>query len=270
MIQEYLRPSSVEEALDIQAKKPGSRFLAGGTFLLAGDRREKPACVVDLGAVLPAGIERKASVLSIGAGATFQDLADSEAMPSIFKAAALSMVNRNVRAKATAGGNLAAGKSCATLVPLALAFGAKLLVAFQDGSSTRRETMAAEAWLDHPKGIILGLDFDLSATSRAAYGRYARTACDLSVLTVAVACRGESGKLQDLRIAMGGLGPRARRLPAVEALFEGQALPSKADIEASALPHFSPRSDWRGSAEFKKARAACLLADALHNAEKVL
>jgi CO/xanthine dehydrogenase FAD-binding subunit len=65
---------------------------------------------------------------------------------------------------------------------------------------------------------------------------------------------------------MGGLGPRARRFPELEALFEGRPLPSVDETEAAIAKLIDPIGDLRGSAAFKRLRASALLADALRAA----
>ncbi|HOZ73474.1 MAG TPA: FAD binding domain-containing protein, partial [Spirochaetales bacterium] len=107
MVKEYYRPESLGEALDLLAR-PGALALAGGTYALAFEARDKPERVVDLASVLPRAVEAKGGALSIGAGATFQELIESEAIPSAIKAAAATMSNRNTRNRATVGGNLGA------------------------------------------------------------------------------------------------------------------------------------------------------------------
>jgi putative selenate reductase FAD-binding subunit len=274
MVQDYLRPASLEEALDLKARRLDAAFLAGGTYLLAGDYREKPAAVIDIGPLLPRGIERNGATLAIGAGATFQELVDSRNVPEAIRSAALSMVNRNVRNRATVGGNLGASKSCSSLIPLFLVLGARarLVVPGPEGDARERPTRLAD-WLEAGaarEGLILGVELELRKGEKVAFGRYARTSCDLSVLTAAAAFRpSASGAMDDLAVAMGGLGPRARRFPELESLFAGKALPAKAEIEAASRGLFEPRSDWRGSAEYKRQRAAVLLADVLHNAEDI-
>ena len=72
-----------------------------------------------------------------------------------------------------------------------------------------------------------------------------------------------SGRLETLRVAVGGVGPRARRLLALEALLEGIQLPSpaggsffdamEAEIIAAVDEVVSPISDVRGSLAFKRA-----------------
>lgn len=274
MVKTYTRPASLAEAIELKAEDPASRYLAGGTFLLAGDRREKPEAVIDVGPLLPSGVERSGTTLRIGAGITFQGLADSPSIPPVLRAAALQMANRNVRNRATLGGNLGAGKTCASLVAPLLALDARVSLAIAASAGASGDTRGLNEgevplsdWLASPEGLVLSVRLAQDPLRRAATGRWARVACDLSVLTVAVAFTLRSGAPSDLRVVFGGLGPRARRFPEIESLLEGRPLPAKGEIEALAAPHLHPVDDHRGSAAFKRLRAAVLLADALHAAE---
>ncbi len=267
MVQEYLRPASLEEALSLKASHPGAAYLAGGTFLLAGDYRDKPEALIDLSRLLPRRIELGGGMLRIGAGASFQDLVEAEGLPKALKDAALSMVNRNVRNRASVGGNLGAAKSCASLIPVLLALGATARVSTR---SAKAESMSLEAWLEAPQGLVLELELPLMAGARAAFARLARTACDVSVLTCSVAYRlAPTGALEGVRLALGGLGPRARLFPELSRLLEGRPLPSREAIEAAARPLFHARTDWRGSSAYKELRAAALVAEALYGAEEL-
>lgn len=257
-IERYQRPSNIEEALAAKQADPGAAWLAGGTFLLAGDFRDKPASVLDVGRVLPRAISLAGGTLTLGAGATFQDIADSPVMPSAFKAAALGMNNRNTRNRATLGGNLGANKSCGSFLPLLLVLDAEL--------ETSNGRCAVADWLAKPVGLVLDASVKLEPARGMAYARWARTSCDLAVLNAAVSLSLSGGRIAGLRIALGGLGPHARRFPELEKLFEGQVLPAKAVIESAVAPLLSPIDDLRASAAFKRLRAAALVADALHAA----
>lgn len=285
MLQTYSRPANLAEAIKLKAGAPAARYLAGGTFILAGDGREKPEALIDIGRVLPAGLERRGDELSIGAGTTFQALADDPAAPAVLRAAARQMANRNTRNRATVGGNLGALKTCASLAAPLLALDAKVAVAVAasagasgDAEALNEGVVPLADWLAAPEGLVLSVRLKLPLGRRAAALRWGRTACDLSVITASVAftpSRQSAGSaaaapdalLLDLRVVLGGLGPRARRFPEIEKLFEGKALPSKADIEAAVAPHLSPVDDHRGSAAFKRLRAAALVADAFHGTE---
>ncbi|HOX33670.1 MAG TPA: FAD binding domain-containing protein [Spirochaetales bacterium] len=258
----YARPASLGEALALKAADPAAAWLAGGTFLLAGDARDKPESLIDLGAFLPRGLSAAGAALAIGAGTSFQELADSRAAPALLRRAALGMANRNVRNRATVGGNLGANRSCSSLIPSLLVLGAELELA--EGGPPAAAGL--ESWLAGPRGLVLSLRIPAEAGRRSACGRWARTACDLSVLSAAVSYRLSAGAMRDLRIALGGLGPRARRFPELEALFEGRPLPSREDMEARIAPLLRPIDDLRGSAEFKRFRAAALAAELLRAA----
>lgn len=285
MVKTYSRPASLAEAIKLKAAASASRYLAGGTFLLAGDKREKPEILIDIGPVLPSGVSRRGDELEIGAGTTFQELVDDPATPAVLRSAALQMTNRNVRNRATVGGNIAAGKTCASLIAPLLVLDARLAVAvasFSSGDSAafNEGVVSLSEWLAAPEGLIVSVRLKLPLGRRAAALRWARTACDLSVLTASVsftpsrqaagAVPGAGEKdapILDVKVALGGLGPRARRFPEIEKLLEGKPLPSKAEIEALVSPLLSPVDDHRGSAAFKRLRAAALAADALHGTE---
>lgn len=273
MVRNFLKPRNAAEAQAIVSSGRGILPLAGGTFLLSsGVPRKEVFDAVSLAGILPSGIVRSGEVLELGANATFQDILDSPAAPAVLKDAARGMADRNIRNRATSGGNAGADKSCASLVPVFLATDAAYVLA--DGS-----TIGAAAWQALPRerrGIIASIRMAFPATRRFAYARWSRTSCDVSVLTACVSYEGRSAPavasataapLSGLRVALGGVAPHARRFPAIEALFEGRPLPAREEIEALVAPLLSPVGDQRGSAAFKRARMAMLVADALWAAD---
>jgi len=265
MVKEFFRPASIDEALDLLAA-PGALALAGGTYAMAFEARDKPERVVDIGKAVPRSIERRGASLVLGAGATFQEIIESRAAPAVIKAAAASMANRNTRNRATVGGNLGANKSCASLVPVLLALGATVEAKSRGKPAA---VLPLSDWLAKPDGLVLTVSVPVIAGVRSASLRSSRTACDIATGTAACAYRLEGGKITGLRIAVGGFGPHAAPRPDLAGLFEGEALPAKADIEKAALPLLKARADQRGSAEYKQLRGAALLADALHAAEEL-
>mgnify|MGYP002348416080 CR=1 FL=1 len=303
MVKDYRKPTSLAEALAL-LREPGAVALAGGTFALIGEEHgDRPdiALAVDVAELLPRSIARQGnggdSRLVIGAGVSFQELADAQLVPACLRAAALTMANRNTRNRATVGGNLGANKSCASLVPILLALDAVVEYAVaaagakagaKPGPSGQELELDVkigplEQWLAEPRGILLSVAADLGAGLFAASGRASRTACDLATATVGVRYRLEgegsqaspAGALpagvprvpRGLRVALGGFGPHARLYPEIAALFEGKPLPPKADIEAAVEPLLEARPDQRGGAAYKKRRGAVILADALYAAE---
>ena len=273
MVNAYFRPKSAHEALVLLAKDKNAVLLAGGTYLMTSQFAEEPMTAIAITGLVPRAIERHGDRIIIGAGATFQELADSGLVPEALREAALCMADRNIRNRATIGGNIGANKSCSSLLPF-------LLVAEARYSRAQAPTVTAAEWqatAPAKKGLIAGIEFEAPPSRRFAVGRYARTSCDVSVLTCAASAevvnaadRGGLVALRGLRIALGGLSPHARRFPELESLFEGAPLPDKAAIEAAAAPLFAPVDDVRGGAAFKRLRAAALLADVLFSLEAFL
>lgn len=110
----------------------------------------------------------------------------------------------------------------------------------------------------------------MNEATRASYRRWNRVSCDLSVLGAAAAYELVEGRVSKLRIALGGLGPKSRRRPELEALFEGRPLPGREDIEKAAAPLLKPIADLRASAEFKRLRGSQLIADAILKAHPTI
>jgi putative selenate reductase FAD-binding subunit len=215
---------------------------------------------IAISSLLPHSIERTKDSIIIGAGICFQDLADSNLVPKALKQAALGMANRNVRNRATVGGNIGADRSCSSLLPFFLAAEA---VYHRAGTSEPASPIPAERWREVPSGIITAVEFALPEGRTFAYGKYSRSACDLALIGCAVRADLGDGKLDNLRIALGGLSAHAQRFLGLEASLEGKEVPPRAELEAMAREHFSPIDDLRGSAAFKRRRAAVLLADLL-------
>ncbi len=200
--------------------------------------------------------------------------------------AASSLANRNLRNRATVGGNIAANKPAACLAPALLALDAQLRLV---GGS--RPSVAE--YLAAPGGLIETAEVALVAARSTAYRRWARTRSDVSGVAAAVSLRLAGSAVSGVRVAVTGVrsasgeagggsrraeadqgaapaggrvawgGFGAARLPEVEALFEGRALPERREIEQSILPLIAASSDIRASAAYRRLRAAQLIADAL-------
>jgi CO/xanthine dehydrogenase FAD-binding subunit len=283
----YAKAASWREALALSRAEADARWLAGGTFLLAGDGADKPESVIDIGAALPRGIERSENYIAIGAGATFQEIAEASRIasgsapsdgscpvPASLGDAALSMVNRNTRNRATIGGNLGADKSCSNLIPILLALSSEIEAASPEAQKPER--LGLERWLaERDSGarradLLLRLFVPLGEGTHAAYRRWNRVSCDLSVLGAAAAFELREGRVSGIRIALGGLGPKSRRRPELEELFEGRLLPGREEIERAAAPLLKPIADLRAGADFKRLRGAQLLAEAILEARPTI
>ena len=115
---DYLRPADLAAALAARRERPASRFVAGGTDLIANIRRRiaEPEALIDLGGIAELrGIAIGTQGLRIGAGVTLAELADHAAIrahwPAIAEAAG-AVAGATHRETATVGGNLCLDTRC--------------------------------------------------------------------------------------------------------------------------------------------------------------
>lgn len=239
MVKQYFRPKTLVEALQTLRADKSALALSGGTFLLGSQFRDAPLSLVAVSGLLPKKIELHGETLTIGAGASFQDILDSPVCPPVLKSAALGMADRNIRNRATVGGNIGADKSCASLPPLFLAAGARYRLV--GGEFAQAETWHGAARHQNHE-IIESVEIDFPEGKLFAYGKYSRTSCDLAVITCAIcAYPGPDGGYRELRTALGGLSLHPRLFHETE--------------------DFAPLSDHRGGSDFKRKRAAILVAE---------
>lgn len=258
-------PETVEEALRLRRELHGAAcFIAGGTDVNNRKPTAAPEHLVWLGRLGLGGITRREAGVSIGAMATLQEVLESSIVHPAIHRAALNHANRNIRNVATIGGHLGVCRSCADLVPVLLALGARLRVATDSGTIERE----LESWvLGERDGIVLSVEVpDPPPDLRVALEHHSRTANDLSLLTAAVSFRVEAGGVRDAIVAVGGVARSVVRLRAVEAALEGSPLPSRDAIEALVVAQVDPIADIRGSAAFKRHLAATLVERALRSA----
>jgi 4-hydroxybenzoyl-CoA reductase subunit beta len=116
---DYLRPRSIDEATELAAKNPGAMFIAGGTDLVPNLKRRQfdVTTLISLNA-LPSTrrIEGDAKRgVTIGAGATLDELAHHDLLAGPFRALAQacgSVSTPQVRYMGTLGGNLLVDPRC--------------------------------------------------------------------------------------------------------------------------------------------------------------
>src|SRR4030088_3168584 len=116
---QYLRPRSIAEAAELAAQNAGAMFIAGGTDLVPNLKRRQfdVSALISLNG-LPStrGIEGDAERgVTIGAGATLDELARHEALVGPYRAlgqACGSVSTPQVRSMGTLGGNLLVDPRC--------------------------------------------------------------------------------------------------------------------------------------------------------------
>ena len=139
---EYVRPSSVDEAVRLLAAHDGARALAGGQTLVSvmKARAASPDVLVDLGKLEDLrAITVSGDTLQLGAMATYtQIMASSEvevARPILAEVAA-QIADVQVRNRGTIGGNVCSNDPTNHLPPLLVALGASMTIRGADGERT--------------------------------------------------------------------------------------------------------------------------------------
>lgn len=135
------RPGTVTEALALAATWPSAVYLAGGTEVFpevgpAGDRRVPIISLRDIAGLRD--IEVGPGAIRIGAAVTIDELLrspDLRVQAGMIVRASKSLATRQVRARATVGGNIAANRADHTLPPCLLAQEAEVELAHGAGEN---------------------------------------------------------------------------------------------------------------------------------------
>ncbi len=213
---------TVDEALEAKRRRPGARFVAGGTEVMADQNLGliEPNGYLSLRGITElSGIAATADGLVIGAGVVVARLLDDPllaAHPLLCKAAR-AFGTRQVRSRATVGGNVASGLPDRTLTPCLLALEATVQVAAASGV---RRSMPLANLLAAAGGTTLAAgELVLSVTVPAIEGYQdyfmvgPRNAQFYPTASIALVV---AWKDRDVRLGLGNAGPAAVRAARAE------------------------------------------------------
>jgi carbon-monoxide dehydrogenase medium subunit/xanthine dehydrogenase FAD-binding subunit len=253
---EYLTLRSLEDAFEAMAQNVGRfKLVAGATDLLPWAREGRAGDVtipllIDI-ARIPELRERRleAGRVRIGAATVFQRfLTEPElvaALPEMPRCA-VWFADDQIRESATIGGNLVNASPAADGIPPLLAHNAEVeLAARRDGAIVRRR-MALEAFVTGPGRTAIADDEILLAIEcddLTGYGGSFEKVGHRRSLVISTVCLAALVKLsvdgrrfEDVRLAIGGIGPVARRLGDVERTLIGRPVTPELLQQAAALP----------------------------------
>ena len=259
---DYLRPTSVREALEAASRHEDARFLAGGHALLPEWKlgRTRPPTLIDLSRIAELrGIEVVSGSGQTGADgeadavvriAAMTTSAEIEYSPDIARyapllaEAAAVISDPLIRNRATLGGSLAGAPPRGDWPPVVLAADATVHLRSRDGERAvpAREFFTRDgAGTDQGSTTLRPGELLTSITVPGADGRARSTylkrmhpASGHAMIGVAVAAVFDNGgTCRDCRIAITGTATAATRAPRAEAELAGSAL-SPESIEAAA------------------------------------
>jgi carbon-monoxide dehydrogenase medium subunit len=244
----YQRPTSVRQAVNMLAKDPEAKLLAGGHSILPVMklRLAKPSQLVDIGRIEGLNtIELRGRSVVIGALARHVEVANSqtvkEALPALAHVAA-EIGDPAVRHRGTLGGSLANNDPNADYPAAVLGLGATII--------TSKRRIAADDFFKglfetalEPDEIITKVSFPLA--KKAAYMKFRHPASGFALVGVFVSKRGS-----EIRVAATGAGANGVfRVKAFEEALKKRFSPKS--IEGITIPPDGMNSDIHGSAEYR-------------------
>lgn len=268
---DYFSPADLNEALELKRRHPAAAWIAGAT---------------DLGVELSHGKRPAASYIAldrldelkqlriaddevhIGAGVALSQLETQ--LAGVFPALDQMLpwfAARQVRNRATVGGNLGTASPIGDLLPVLLALDATVQLRGPDGS---RDIAIADYFLDYRKTarqadeLIVGVTVPRRAgLTSASYKVAKRQTDDISIVAAVFALQlDDAGRAAHVRLAYGGVAAVPQRASTVEDFLRGRRLDADTLEQAQALLReaFTPLSDHRAGADYRRALCAGLFA----------
>ncbi|MEZ4530607.1 MAG: xanthine dehydrogenase family protein subunit M [Thermomicrobiales bacterium] len=240
---EYVRPTSVDEAISILASNPDAKVLAGGHSLIPAMklRLAAPGTIVDIGRIKGLSGIKDGKGVKIGATTTYASVVDSDKFGDfpVVVDATKQVGDPSVRNRGTVGGSMAHNDPAADLTAVMLALNASVTV---KGTGGERDIALDDLFVgllttsltedEILTSVNIPSDF---AGARQAYVKHAHPASGYAVVGVAVAVKEKDGKVESARIAVTGAPEHAKRATSAEAALVGKKLDADSIAAAAAL-----------------------------------
>jgi xanthine dehydrogenase iron-sulfur cluster and FAD-binding subunit A len=280
---EYLQPASLDEALDLLAEHAGrARIVAGGTDIVVElSRGVRPTqTLIDITRLHDLRYVREEDgELCLGALATHNDVLASplcvaHALP--LSQACAEVGAPQIRTRATLAGNLITASPANDTIPPLMAQGASVVLLSRSGersvplrdfyTGVRRTVMRADELLREirlPKMVPQARGLFVKLGLRRAQ---AISVIDLALIVELDGADGMDGsRVRQAHIALGSLAPTVVFARTAQEYLAGKPLDAATCAEAGrlAVDDASPIDDLRGSADYRRATLAALVADGL-------
>lgn len=274
---QYHSPLTVDAAIALKQQHPDAVWIAGATDL--GVELSHGRCIAPAFIALDriAELQQLAigdDAVRIGAGLPLSQL--ETRLAGLFPALDGMLpwfAARQVRNRATLGGNLGTASPIGDLLPVLLALDA---IVHLRGPGGHRDVPIAEYFLDYRRtarqadeliaAVALPRHPALPGAARRASASYKvakRQTDDISIVAAAFdVAIDDSGRVTRARLAYGGVAAMPRRAANVEDFLLGRALDAATQETAKGMLReaFTPLSDHRAGADYRRALCATLFA----------
>jgi len=263
----FVRPVTLAGLFAALAGRPDARLVAGATEIgveVTKKFKSFPLLVSAEGVPELTGIVKTDSAWRIGAAATLTAVEDALGgeYPSVLRMLKV-FASRQIRNRATLGGNLATASPIGDSAPVLLTLDAELVLA----SAKADRTVALSEFFTAYRKTLLGpgeiireivlprFDGTGGLSRRADFLKVSkRRELDISIVAAAFCIDTDrGGVIRRARLAYGGVAPTPVRARRAEAALEGRRLGEAAEEAARILSgEFKPIDDVRGSAAYRR------------------
>lgn len=237
----YLTPTTLDEAFDALDRHPGARILAGATDLLPWAREGRAgdvhlSAVVDISRIAQLrGLAMKGQDrISMGAAtpiAEFQHDALLRKQAPILAECAVWFADDQIREQATVGGNLVNASPAGDTQPALLAMNTHVTLARREMGRILERTLPLSEFILGPGKTLLQageimtrLEMDAAPTHGVTFKKVGhRRSLLISNVCMAAMVRVDATRrrIEDVRVAIGAVGPTPERLGDIEDLLIG-------------------------------------------------
>ncbi|MGC8568454.1 MAG: FAD binding domain-containing protein [Nitrososphaeria archaeon] len=265
---EVFQPASLKEALKVLNDNRDAEIIANATDLWPRimSCEVKPKKLVDISGLRSelSYVKREKGVIRIGALTTISELSEqsfvTEKKYRAFSDAVKLFGSPQIRNRATVGGNVCAASSSEDLIPVLLAYDAKVKLASVDGEriiSLDKFVVGKRKLSRRPNEIMTEVLFEELDDEYGSifYKIGRRNTLIINIVNLAIVGKVHAKKIADIRIAAnrvkGKIPERARK---TEEFLKGRTLNEETVAEAQRVfgEELSLSDDFRASAEYRK------------------
>ncbi|MBC7979336.1 MAG: xanthine dehydrogenase molybdopterin binding subunit [Armatimonadetes bacterium] len=257
----YLKPENLAELLEMKKANPAAVLVAGATEVAVWINKfhRRIDCLIGLEGVRELKrIEKQEDEWWLGAGAALTDI--DEVMrgkyPALDKLWAL-FASRQIRHRATLGGNLVTASPIGDSAPLLMALDAEVILVSQSGE---RRVPLSGFFVGYRKTamrldeVMLAVIIPRGVPGRCEFHKASkRREMDISTVSLAMRVVEDEGVVRDARMVFGGVAATTSRAIKAEKFLIGKTLKEIGEEFYEVLAaEFTPLTDVRGTAEYRR------------------
>ena len=248
-VKNWYRPESIPEALSVMKKGRVIPYAGGTSF--HRDGKITATGMIDLRKLDLDFIHETESGTTIGACTRFKDIANYDFTDGrkILKEACSQAASTSLRNLITIGGSLASKPPWSNIPAALLALNAEIEIAGTKAGKFGIEKFLTEKPMDGAS--LITRIYIPKSSGFGIYYRYSKTRFDYSLVDTAVYIEVKDEKIETIRIAVGNLLPKARRLHNLEESLKGLSINSERIADLVDKLEIDPISSSIASKEFR-------------------